>query len=57
MTKMISIAAAVTLAAAIAATSASAAPGDTYKAKKQACQDRAKTMNFGMHLIKKNRWV
>jgi hypothetical protein len=57
MTKMISIAAAVTLAAAIAATSASAAPGDTYKAKKQACQERAKTMNFGIHLIKKNRWV
>jgi hypothetical protein len=57
MTKMMSIAAAIALAAAIGATSASAAPGDTYKAKKQACQERAKAMNFGMHLIKKNRWV
>jgi hypothetical protein len=34
-----------------------AAAGDTYKAKKAACQDRAKTMDFGIHLIKKNRWV
>jgi hypothetical protein len=57
MTKMTSIAAAVTLAVAVAATSAFAAPGDTYKVKKQACQDRAKTMNFGIHLIKKSRWV
>jgi hypothetical protein len=41
----------------LAATAASAAPGDTYKAKKAACQDRAKGMDFGVHLIKKNRWV
>ena len=34
-----------------------AAAGDTYKAKKAACQGRAKTMNFDVHLIKKNRWV
>jgi hypothetical protein len=34
-----------------------AAAGDTYKAKKTACQERAKTMDFGIHLIKKNRWV
>ena len=34
-----------------------AAAGDTYKAKKAACQERAKTMDFGIHLIKKNRWV
>ena len=36
---------------------ASAASGDAYKAKKAACQERAKTMNFGVHLIKKNHWV
>ncbi|MBV8838643.1 MAG: hypothetical protein JO000_19070, partial [Alphaproteobacteria bacterium] len=36
---------------------ASAASGDTYKHKKAACQERAKSMNFGIHLIKKNRWV
>ncbi len=51
------IAAAFTLAACLAVPGASAAPGDTYKAKKAACQDRAKGMDFGVHLIKKNRWV
>ncbi len=34
-----------------------AAPGDAYKAKKAECNARAKTMNFGVHWIKKNRWV
>ena len=53
---MISMAAALALAVAVAG-SGSAAPGDTYKAKKAACQARAKTMDFGMHFIKKNRWV
>ena len=38
-------------------TIASAATGDTYKVKKAACDARAKTMDFGIHLIKKNRWV
>jgi hypothetical protein len=56
MRTVLSIAAAVALAVAATAP-ASAAPGDTYKAKKAECQARAKTMNFGMHLIKKNRWV
>jgi hypothetical protein len=37
--------------------SASAASGDTYKAKKTACEARAKTMKFGAHFVKKNRWV
>lgn len=49
--------AAIALAAAISANGASAASGDTYKAKKATCQERAKSMNFGVHLIKKNRWV
>ena len=40
-----------------AAGAASAAPGDTYKTKKAECQARAKKMSFGVHLIKKNRWV
>jgi hypothetical protein len=56
MRTILSIAAAVALAVA-AADPASAAPGDTYKAKKTECKARAKTMNFGVHLIKKNRWV
>jgi hypothetical protein len=51
-----SMAAAVALAIAVAGP-VSAAPGDTYKAKKAACQARAKTRDFGVHLIKKNRWV
>jgi outer membrane lipoprotein SlyB len=36
---------------------APAATGDTYKVKKAECKKRADTMNFGVHLIKKNRWV
>jgi outer membrane lipoprotein SlyB len=56
MRTVLSIAAAVALAVA-AAGPASAATGDTYKAKKAQCQARAKTMDFGIHLIKKNRWV
>jgi uncharacterized membrane protein len=56
MRMIIATAAAVALALAVAG-SASAAPGDTYKAKKAACQARAKTMSFGVHFIKKNRWV
>ncbi len=53
---IVSLAAAATLALAIAAP-ASAAPGDAYKAKKAACQERAKSMEFGVHFIKKDRWV
>jgi hypothetical protein len=56
MRTVLSIAAAVAFAVAAAAP-ASAAPGDAYKARKAECQARAKTMSFGMHLIKKNRWV
>lgn len=57
MRSITSIATALALTAALGATTASAAPGDTYKAKKAACQERAKGMDFGIHLIKKNRWV
>ncbi len=58
MRSMTSLAAALALTMAlVGTTTASAAPGDTYKAKKDACQERAKTMDFGIHLIKKNRWV
>jgi len=53
----IAIAAAIALTTFVGATAVSAAQGDTYKAKKVACQERAKSMNFGIHLIKKNRWV
>jgi hypothetical protein len=53
---VLSMAAAVALALA-AAGPVSAAPGDTYKAKKAECKARASKMDFGVHLIKKNRWV
>ena len=49
--------AAIALAAFVGATAAPAATGDTYKVKKAECKKRADTMKFGVHLIKKNRWV
>jgi hypothetical protein len=48
---------AMALAMAAGSTTVSAAPGDAYKHRKAACQERAKTMNFGVHLVKKNRWM
>jgi hypothetical protein len=55
------------LAVAIAATFAagSVVPTDAfaatkrsaYTAKKEACKERASKMDFGIHLVKKNRWV
>ena len=42
---------------ALVGAAATAAPGDTYKETKAACEDRAKGMDFGIHLIKKHRWV
>jgi hypothetical protein len=57
MRRLTTLVAALALTALAGATIASAAPGDTYKMRKAACQDRAKAMDFGIHLIKKNRWV
>jgi hypothetical protein len=51
------LAIAVAITTLMAANVVSAAPGDTYKAKKAACQERAKSMDFGIHLVKKSRWV
>jgi hypothetical protein len=28
-----------------------------YSAKKAECKERAKAMKFGIHIVKKNRWV
>lgn len=55
--RTITMIATVAFALAAGVVHAPAATGDTYKAKKAECQNRAKTMNFGIHLIKKNRWV
>jgi len=41
----------------VGATAASAAPGDAYNVKKAQCQTKADKMKFGVHFIKKNRWV
>ena len=57
MRQITSIIAALALTAFVGATAASAAPGDTYKVKKAACKAKADQMSFGVHLIKKNRWV
>ena len=57
MRSILTIGTALLLAASIGVTAAPAAPGDTYKIKKAECKERAKGMNFGVHLIKKNRWV
>ena len=51
------IVAALALASFVGVSAAPAATGDTYKVKKADCKKRANTMNFGVHLIKKNRWV
>jgi outer membrane lipoprotein SlyB len=56
MRTIVAMAAAVALALAVVGP-VSAASGDAYKAKKAECKARAKTMDFGVHLIKKNRWV
>ena len=53
---IMSIAMAIALAVTFAGP-VSAASGDAYKTKKAECKARAKTMSFGVHLIKKNRWV
>jgi hypothetical protein len=57
MRKFTTFAAALALTAFVGATGASAAPGDTYKVKKAACKAKANQMSFGVHLVKKNRWV
>ena len=51
------IIAAIALASFVGITAAPASPGDTYKVKKAECEKHADTMKFGVHWIKKNRWV
>ena len=57
MRHLTTVVATLVLTAFLGATVASAAPGDTYKVKKADCKAKADTMKFGVHLIKKNRWV
>jgi hypothetical protein len=57
MRRLTTIIAAVALTAFAGANIASAAQGDTYKVKKAECKAKADTMSFGIHKIKKSRWV
>ena len=57
MRQLTTILAALALVSFVGVSAAPAAQGDTYKVKKAECKKRADTMNFGIHLIKKNRWV
>jgi hypothetical protein len=51
------IAAALALATFVGVGAAPAAQGDTYKIKKAECKKQADGMKFGVHWVKKNRWV
>jgi hypothetical protein len=55
--RLTTVIAAVALASFVGATAAPAATGDHYKVRKAECKKRAGAMHFGVHLIKKNRWV
>jgi len=57
MRKMIPIAAAIALAATAATTAAVAAGGHHYKTPYEQCRERAKAMKFGVHFIRKDRWI
>jgi hypothetical protein len=57
MRSLTTIVTALALISFVGVTAAPAATGDTYKVKKAECKKRANGMNFGVHLIKKNRWV
>jgi hypothetical protein len=57
MRQFTTLLAALALVSFVGVTAAPAATGDTYKVKKAECKKRADTMDFGIHLIKKNRWV
>jgi hypothetical protein len=57
MRHITTVIAALALTAFVGATVASAAPSDANQVKKAECKARADTMKFGVHFIKKNRWV
>ena len=57
MHRMATIASALALATFVGVGAAPAAQGDAYKTKKAECKKQAHGMKFGVHLIKKNRWV
>jgi hypothetical protein len=57
MRQLTTLVAALALVSFVGVNAAPAAQGDTYKVKKADCKKRADGMHFGVHFIKKNRWV
>jgi hypothetical protein len=57
MRQLTTLVAALALVSFVGVNAAPAAQGDTYKVKKAECKKRADGMHFGIHMIKKNRWV
>ena len=57
MRKTTSIAAALALAAAVAAMSAMPAGADESKTRAEECRHAAKAMKFGIHFIRRDRWI
>ncbi|HLH92582.1 MAG TPA: hypothetical protein VKX28_29485 [Xanthobacteraceae bacterium] len=55
MRRMIPLAAAIALAA--AASGARAASDAPYKTRLEECEHRAKAMKFGIHFIRRDRWI
>jgi hypothetical protein len=55
MRRMIPLAAA--LALAVVATAPAFAAGDEPNTRADECRERAKAMKFGLHLIRRDRWI
>jgi hypothetical protein len=55
MPRMILLAAAI--AAAAAASAAPAASEEPHKTRLEECEHRAKAMKFGIHFIRRDRWI
>jgi hypothetical protein len=55
MRRMIPFVAAIALAA--AASGALAASDAPYKTRLEECEQRAKAMKFGIHFIRRDRWI
>ncbi len=55
--KAISVLAAVLLSVGIFTNGATAAPKSGYNARYAHCKQQARAMKFGVHWIKRNRWI
>ena len=57
MRKLTPIAATLALAAAVAVIAAVPASGAEYKTHAEECREAAKKMHFGIHFIRRDRWI